>query len=56
MIPDSWIDEVERRFQWGQPNDDPAVYRELFIRLIREHNELEARVELLERARDGYGG
>ena len=19
MIPDSWIDEVERRFQWGQP-------------------------------------
>lgn len=49
MIPVSVIDEVDRVFQWGMPNDDPAVYRELFIRLIREHNELEARVGRLER-------
>lgn len=49
MIPPSYIDEIDRDVRPFNPEYGDVI-REALIRLMREHNELEARVAQLERA------
>lgn len=48
MIPWSRIDEIEENIQPWVPIN-PTIWRETFIELIRAVNELEARIDNIER-------